>query len=236
MSALLQQMRADSPAALWLGKGSVANSTALLADLSGNARDLQDAGGGTGPAGSATPIIPGYVGGGCIDWASATNNQYVADAAWNSLTTAYTLEGWFLFTTVGSQQGLIEKYDGSSDGGYIMRLTSSGLINATPVTSGVATDYLASTALSTGRPYHIVYTVASSTTGTIYIDGAQNATKTHSAGGADGDARVDIGARSGDQTFRFSGKMSHVAIYPTALSADRVASHYQAGIRSGVSF
>lgn len=227
--SLVKQVQQDAPAAYWMAQGTT--YAELRKDRSGNGRDLSDAGGGAAPVAATGGLVPGLPG--YVEWAAASNNAYVADAAWNSLTTAFTLEGWFRFSTVAAQQGLFEKYD--PGGGYLLRLSAAGLLNATPLTAAFATDVLASpSALSANRLYHIAYTVAGSTTGRLYVDGVQVATKTHSVSAADGSARLDIGARSGDQTFRFSGRMAHLAVYGSALPADRIAAHYQAGIRGGV--
>lgn len=229
--SLLKQIELDSPLVYWPLSQS---GTTMYSDVSGNGRTLIDAGGGTGPAFSSTsPPVPGDSG--SCNWASATNNQFVADAAWNSLTSAWTLELWIMLTSNSAQQGLIEKYNGGTDGGYFFRVNSSGkLVGSSYSGAGAHDDLIGNTTLQTSIRYHVVYTYTSARLGTLYVNGVADGSKTHSSVASDGTARLDIGARSGDQLFRFSGGMSQVAIYSTALSADRVKSHYQAGIRNSV--
>lgn len=226
-AGLVPAVLADLPLAYW----PMTLSTDVKADASGNSRPLITAGGGTDPVFGSTspPVRPDP---GSLDWTAATDALKVNDAGWNELGNGpWTLECWVNFTDVGTQQGLIEKYDGGTDGGYLLRLLSTGHINASPVTAAIAVDFLAgNTALATKVNYHIAWTYTSGNVGTLYLNGVPDGSKTHSVSGANGNAPVLIGARSGDQAFRFSGRMSHVAIYGTVLSAERIRAHYDAGV------
>jgi len=91
-----------------------------------------------------------------------------------------------------------------------------------------------------GLTHHAIFVItddfgANTTTGTLFVDGAQRATATHT-GGTHGDLTnagpLEIGrAAPGGNIRGFDGTLSHVAVFPIALSisgAGKVTSHYQA--------
>ena len=88
-----------------------------------------------------------------------------------------------------------------------------------------------------GRVHHVVYTeseVAGTVTQTLYFDGQVVGTPGSYTASAEPElnpTRVVIGGSSGGM---FTGSVSHVALYDTALSAAQVTDHYQAGAPAAV--
>ena len=77
--------------------------------------------------------------------------------------------------------------------------------------------------LQPGRIHHIVITVTSLTTATLYIDGVEQSTATVT-GGTYSSLAAQVLVQASE-----NARVSNVATYASALSADRVLAHYNAG-------
>ena len=91
-------------------------------------------------------------------------------------------------------------------------------------------------ALTADTWYHLA-AVRDRTAGTwtVYLNGSQIGTTISAAGGSNIDitGNLMIGAWAGGTSNRYDGRLAHVAYYTTALSAARVAAHYNAMLSSG---
>jgi hypothetical protein len=160
---------------------------------------------------------------------------------------AFTIECWAIMPTVIPTAGFGERMltqeggpfpDGTSN--YIHLDVASGVGNVDfAIYDGTTIGaVLASGSMCDGLLHHFVGTVASDMrTVKLYVDGVLIGTTVAAAAvNLAGLTRNHIGGRNtykdtgvGNQ---FQGTLSHVALYPSALSAARVLVHYQMGIGS----
>lgn len=77
---------------------------------------------------------------------------------------------------------------------------------------------------------HVVYTyVASTKTGTLYINSSNvDSNVFASVLNVGSNVPIQIGANTWTSDSKWDGNIAHVAFYPTALSAARIAAHYNA--------
>jgi hypothetical protein len=226
----ITEVLADSPAAAWL-----LDETAGTNANDSGPNNLDGTYAGTYTLNAAT--IFGHA---AVDL-SSTGVVTIAD---NSLFSpqvggsgTITLEALFRLDALSGMQAIVAKGTGSQ---YEYQLSSyNGNQMAFYVWSlGSTVDFGCVTqgpVLRLGVDYHVVATFAQATsTIHLYVNDVEPSLSTFTEGGttANGTAPVTIGQR-GDTAFQLDGKIAGVAIYPTVLSAARVAAHYQALTATG---
>jgi len=218
------EVLADSPVGYWRLEETTG---ATAADSSGNARD------GT-YTGSPTLGVPGAL---AISTNKATTfngtTQYVAisdNAAFSIPTTnLFSVEAWFRTTATGAVRNIVSKVT-AANFEWSMFINGAPAINflVYNAAGGGSNSLQGPASVVANTWYHVVATVNASTNAMIlYINGVQVDTNTNTQILANGTSPVNIGRRP-DGTSLFNGSVDEVAIYPTVLSAARVAAHYAA--------
>jgi hypothetical protein len=230
-SSYASVVEADSPSGYWRldessGSCSPASAAGAAGSLTATASCVSTAGALSDDADAS-------------DGAQALSGGYFTapSSSADAFTGAFTLEAWVNTSDI-AQQGIIEKYDDpSGSNGYGLRLNSSGhlvglVCNASA--AGNCSTVTTPTTLSTNT-WYLVDFVANGSTGTIYVNGLPAASATQTQQPTAGSATLKIGAKGdadtdhADPIASFHGSLDEVAIYPTALTATRIAAHYQAG-------
>ena len=225
MSLYSQTILQDSPLAYW-----------RLGELSGtSAADVQSIAGGTysgtytlGQAGAIASDNNAALALGASGYVSIPNV-----AALNLSGSSCTLECW-VKTTNASLQHLIGGYHSPDNLGYGLA-TGAGATGKASYWSGGGNGgawFESASSVNNGAWRHLAVTVSATAT-IIYIDGAQDATLSGDLRPTSYAGTRALGARN-DGSFGLTGTLDEVAIYGVALSAARIAAHYQAGVVSGM--
>lgn len=155
-----------------------------------------------------------------------------APAALN-LTAAWTLEAWVYLTSTPDGSGIIsESYPDSGNVLYELGfgIQAGGAALEVGYYTGSSWQKVTGSALSLNAGHHVAGTW-NGTTLLIYADGVQVATATPTSAPVAGIQTLYLGRSHRDADIRFfPGRIDEVAIYSAALSAARVAAHYNAGI------
>lgn len=207
----------DRPAGYWrLGEAGQAT------DSSGN--------GGTGAfRGTVTTGEPGAIAGD-PDGSVRLVDGYVEipGSAAPAFDGPYTLEAWVKVTT-SRQQGLIEKYDPPGLHGYLLRTVEANKLVGMAL-DGPASGIATGTTTVLPGPWRHVAAVFDGTTMTLYLDGRLEASAADAVAPTPGPASLKLGARGDDAAQRLVGWLDEVAVYPRALTADRLRAHYVKGV------
>lgn len=214
---------ADSPVGYWrLGEASGTNA----ADSSGNGNTGTYTGGVTlGQPGAIQADPDGLVNAAALFDGSS---GYVQGPTAPVFTSAITAEGWFYLTSLpGAEEGIIVQRDGE----FILRVDPSAEgkhLSAFVIIGGVAEPRASwSTVPSLNTWYHAAMTW-DGTTLRLWVNGVQVASQTRSGSITSSGDRIAIGSSSFGTAGFFPGTIDEVAVYPTALSAARIAAHYAA--------
>lgn len=223
---LAAEVLADSPAGFW-PLDETSGTTA--ADLSGNGRDGTYT--GSYSLGSAVGSLPG------VD----LTGGYVSipdNAAWSSSAGAnglLTVEAWVKFDTLAAQMNVVCK-GAASNYEFDFRTgdaTASAFLGQVYTSAGgvVMGPGQAADQVAAGIVLHLVFTYDRAAQSLIvYKQGvALSSDSTASSTASDGTAPLLIGERADGAGVTLDGQIGCVAIYPTALSAARIAAHYAAG-------
>jgi hypothetical protein len=169
----------------------------------------------------AAAFAAGEVGAGFNLSGAANSYVQVPDSPTLAITGALTMDAWINASALGGR--IIDKITASSSNGFLLDTYSGNL------RLDVGGDTISSTAtLTTGTWTHVagVYDGANLT---VYINGAQAATKTTSVTAAPTNTvPLRIGADSTGAS-RFSGIIDEARIYKSALTAADIMAIYQAG-------
>ncbi len=145
-----------------------------------------------------------------------------------------SLEAWVSEPSATSSENDIIAYGQGQVGGvvYSLRISSANKFYARFVTPSGPINLTGATVLVPGTAYHAVATY-DGTTANLYVNGSLEATAAGagslSYAGANGYG-LGIGDSQASTVLPvFNGTIDEVAIYPSALSAARVAAHYGAG-------
>lgn len=166
---------------------------------------------------------------------NGTTSQVTSTAAAQTAPLAFSLEFWFSTTTGGgkiigfgnSQTGTSSSYDRQ------VYLTNTGQI-VFGVYSGATKTITSPSTYLDGKYHHVVATLSPTGGTVLYVDGVQVGADTTSklAEVNTGWWRVGYDNLAGwplqPTRSYFTGSLDEVAVYPTALSAARVAAHYNA--------
>jgi YD repeat-containing protein len=133
-----------------------------------------------------------------------------------NITGSITVEAW-IKTNSTAQQGIVERYGGSSPGGYALRLSGGYLQFFTLVNGTSQYDYVQSTlTVSTGAWHHVAGVFDGSHL-SVYIDGTQRGSKSSTFAPGTGTNSVKIGARGDDGHATFNGLIDEVRITANAV-------------------
>lgn len=179
-------------------------------------------------SGGITTGVAGMIGNG---WTFDGVNDSASMGTFPTLTNAFTFEAWVKPNLAGvNDTPTIIRRDGTDI--HLLRVRGSAL----GVNPGQAEVYADGLTLVSGSSYrvddgnwhHIVYT-QSGNSARLYVDGIERASGTTTQSTFNmGTGPGYIGSANGTGEF-FKGTMDEVAIYNTALSAQKVADHYSAG-------
>lgn len=134
----------------------------------------------------------------------------------------FSLECW-VYRTDSSGTDILIVSTGSTDNSYDLRLDSTGRIRLTRRPSTL--DFITTAGISDNEWHHIVVSHSPGATA-VYVDGVSEAgTLTTQTFGTAAD-QFAIGWTSGG----WVGRVQHVAVYSTALSAATALAHYNQGI------
>jgi hypothetical protein len=150
---------------------------------------------------------------------------------------AVTLSCWFATTSVPSPNTmtLAALTTGPGDDAVILAVWPTGQVQAfVKADGGGVFGNLSPGSYNDGRSHHAAVTLSRSAAGVVtvrlYVDGVQRQTGTFARGLLGAFSELDIGGfHVGDEFAPYAGTLSHVAAFPTALSAARIATQYQAG-------
>lgn len=162
-----------------------------------------------------------------IDLERSLNQRLTcADHASLDLGDIVTTEAWIKLESLGNFQAIIAK----GSGAYYMRVSSG---NRLAFLRDQITNIVESTiTLSSGAVYYVVATKNGSTV-KLYVNGVDvTGTVTNDTLVNNGSA-LEIGRDLLNDTECFDGVIDEVALYSTALSAQAILDHYNAGAFSG---
>lgn len=161
----------------------------------------------------------------CSEMGISGSNGYVdvpANALFAFTSGSYSAEFWMVQQLLGGNQEPVT----TGNSAFRMLITGGQLVIIIQGSNAL----LSTTAFQANTLYHVAFTYdASSTTGTLYVNGVvdQTATITNSPT-SPGD--LYIGNLSGIPVHQYSGYISNVSLYAAALSLTRVQAHYAAGL------
>jgi hypothetical protein len=148
------------------------------------------------------------------------------------ITGPFTLEAWINPDGQVADPGLgiVERYDGPANNGYILRLVGGNRIQAWVLGATAAVNVTGTVAVAPGAWHHVA-AVYDGTTLSVYVDGQQDGSvaATVAPGAGAGDLR--LGARGDDANQRFAGALDEVAVYAGALTGDQIAARFLTGRR-----
>lgn len=175
---------------------------------------------GTDSLTGATLVKDGYL-----------STPYQANAA--NPSAAFTIEMFFTASTVAPFNEILGSFATTTMTNGIgvawFAITSSGFAQAFATNASLSVQSITgSTNLCDGRVHHLALT-ATSTTATLYVDGASvgSVTLTGGIGGLNGSFAYSMSTAQVGNTWTFNA--FHYAVYPTALGSARIASHWLAG-------
>ena len=229
------EVLADSPAVYARMDEAVGEDQ--LFDSSGNDRHADD-----GHSYPATFGVPGLTSSGtAANFNGVDDKMAWSDAAWMDAT-SLTMEAWIKPDTVGAIGYIISRWNpDNNDRCYRLDVADDGgggFVRAYWRFNDDATNLTVSSpagSIVAGNTYHVVATY-DETTGyqAMYINGVEVANATHSGGGAlrAGAEALFLGCNrtlASNYAHFYDGVLDEVAIYPSALSAERIETHYLAG-------
>lgn len=222
--AYRDEVLADSPAAFW-----------ELNDAGGGGTVMDDSGpnGLDGTFDATNPptlkqggLLTSEIGGTCGLFNGTNQFASVGDNAALDLVNSFTLEGWVVPSTVTG--GLERRWLGKGTVG--VNGYSVGRTAANPVffNMGVQAYTFTAVTLQANRIYHMVVVFDASQDANLYLNGQFMQTVTGTVNVTPGTASLFVG-KSDVGTEYWDGYIDNVAVYPTILSAARIAAHWNAG-------
>ena len=213
------QMLADHPSGFWRVGDPAGSATA--ADASGN-----------GLVGAVDPgVALGQAGALSGDTAATFNGSgatiTVAASPRLELTSAVSVEAWVRPTAAGQNGGIFEKTVNGWVNSQYMLFLEAGVAKFRVRTASGALLPVNGPTLPLNTWTHLVGTL-DGTTLRLYVNGALAASATAQGPLASGSGPAFIG-RLGQNLYPFQGSLDEVAVFPVALSADRVRNHYLGG-------
>jgi RHS repeat-associated protein len=172
---------------------------------------------------------------GALSSDSDTAAAFDGSSGWVSIPTSdtiagsFSVEAWVKPSSIGGDLGILGTR-GPQDYGFDMQIYQ-GKVHGDIGTGSSWLNFNADASLTVqaGAWYHIVYVVAPGVWA-IYVNGSSAASGTLPAGTPllwDSNHQLEI-ANVGNPSTPFNGSVDEVAVYPTALTASQVASHFAA--------
>jgi hypothetical protein len=209
--SLLDEMLADSPTMLLRlneSSGTLANDSS-----SGGIHDGTLSGATFGAAALVATDTS-------VNFAGGTNEINVPhNAAFNFTDGPFTLACVVDFDVLGTTSILVAK--GSA---WNLYKSSSNIVRLVDQSGSVILAQC-NTAVSADTRYLIAATYDGGTTGLIYINGAEVTDETNSGVSTDNSSQLTIGGEGGNA---LDGRLAYVAVYPTVVSAARIATWWAA--------
>jgi hypothetical protein len=207
---------ADAPAGYW-----------RLGETSGKALDEMSNGGAGIYNGGVTRGVPGALAtesdlaaqfDGTDDYVSIPDNNAL------DVGDSYTLEAWVQRGAVlGTTQRFMHKGAGPASFGF----GANNKLVLIPGGPG-ATPLASSTMTITDSAWHHVVATKNGASVRIYVDGVDATAPGTNSTSTSNTSALNIGRSAGGNGY-FAGAIDEVAVYPRALGAERVESHYRAG-------
>jgi len=158
-------------------------------------------------------------------------NDYVGVPDSNSLdlTTAVTVEAWVKRSKSAAWQVVVGKSGNGQSAfeNYAVWLDTSNQLVAY---FGNGTSFARVVAPAIDTNWHHVAATYDNATAKIYVDGAMKASTASTVQMGANNLPLNIGRANNSTAYQFGGRLDDVAIYPSALAANRVLAHYNAGI------
>lgn len=215
------EVLADSPVLYFQGENNLTNSGSLSTGVTNGGVAYA-----TGKVGNAVSLNSTNY------WAATSTDTYYNNQV-------FTLEAWFKITNNGTAYYTIMRRSGTQH--VILRIRgeaggNNGLGELYLANSGGVISAMTTMRLDDGNWHHIAVVVDRvATTVKLYVDGSLNKTVSHNAQTASLSATNFFGQEPAGGE-RFNGLLDEVAVYPTALSAERITAHYNAGTGPTVSY
>jgi len=163
----------------------------------------------------------------------STGYVNVPSAANLNITGDLTLEAWAKPTALNFVSMVIVHKGDASTYQYKLGINSSNKWRGSVYIGATTYDLIAPSAATVGQWDHLVL-ARSGTSLTLYVNGVSVASSTISASGINaGSGALALGRKGGLAEDYFNGAIDEVAVYGTALAAERVSAHYSAGRPSG---
>jgi hypothetical protein len=208
---------ADSPIGYWrLGESSGTTAN----DSSGNGRSGTYLGGYT--LGAAGAISSSNT---AVTFNNSDARAEITSSAFQ-LTSSLSVEAWARPAVNNGNNAIFDKtIGGNTNTSYLMYI-GGGKPKCRLVKGGAQFDVASGTAVTANAWVHIVCTYDGANV-RLYVNNALVAT-TALTGSIDTGSGVNIIGRLGGASYPFNGQLDEVAVYSTALSATRIAAHYDA--------
>ncbi len=209
---------ADNPSAYWrLGETAGATTLADETLLNPGTKVGAISFGRTGPLQGDTNTAAGFNG--------TTDTVQVSNAASLNPTSALSIEAWVKPAALpGSANYVLRK-----DGQYGLYVRGSGGLTFRVWKAGVAQEVSTAAGLAPIGVWTHVAATWDGATMTIYVNGVSKATAALAAPSDAGTTRLWLGSTYNSYGY-LAGDLDEVAIFPSALSAARVAAHFQAAV------
>jgi Concanavalin A-like lectin/glucanases superfamily len=150
-----------------------------------------------------------------------------------NVTSQITIEAWIYPTDTSSVHPIVEYADSTRYGVHLWQYDSGTKLFANVMDTGGNGHWLASAPVFTPNAWYQVALTYDGSVGVLYVNGTEVARAVLGAFTIATNLPVNIGRRPvvGDslQNTVFAGKLDEVAIYPAALTATKIRSHYNTG-------
>ncbi|HEY9403684.1 MAG TPA: matrixin family metalloprotease [Pyrinomonadaceae bacterium] len=137
-----------------------------------------------------------------------------------NITGAITVEAAIKTNVAGANQAIIERYNnfgqGTSDGGYVLRIIGGKLAFVTLMNGGVFDYVIGSQDISPGFWHHVAGVFDGSQL-RVYVDGNLVGVKSSTFAPGTGTANLRIGAKGDDLTMKFNGLIDEARVSAAAL-------------------
>lgn len=228
----------DSPGSYW-PLNETTGTEAM--DYSGLSHFGTNNGGLTlGVNGPRPPAYQGFTSGKtAYQFDGATSYIECGAAASLTGTTDFTLEAW-INTTATNSGTIIQQRDATAsgyNGEYMLTVTADGRVAFVVYGGGYQFNLSSPNSINDGNWHHVAAVRRDGTNGVIYIDGgAVVSASSATIAPLLGSIETYIGADKRDNVNYFNGTISDVAVYPYALSANRIGLHAYNGLLGNSGF